>query len=117
MFGPWLALLRRGPDLLRATSLGRDPESVGSDASDVSRVQNSRALSSRDADALIGGRSRAKGLRRSSTTSSLCPRELHVTALTNFRTNSDHARGLVHPQPAGNFVSRTAGGNRLDASV
>ena len=28
MFGRWLGLLRRGPDLLRATSLDADPENV-----------------------------------------------------------------------------------------
>ena len=50
MFGRWLMLVRRGPDLLRATSLGADHNAVEPVACDPP-VQDSWGLSFRDADA------------------------------------------------------------------
>jgi len=50
MFGRWLALMRRGPDLLRAGSLGADPDAVrpGQDHAPPPRI--SGRPSSRDAE-------------------------------------------------------------------
>jgi hypothetical protein len=52
MFGRWLRLLRRGPDLLRVTPLGLDPDSVEDVACDQP-AQASGGLRSRDADAKL----------------------------------------------------------------
>jgi hypothetical protein len=64
MFGRWLGLLRRGPDLLRATSLGAKPEAVEPGACDVPPAQDSAAPSSRDADAQIRRREPGEGQAR-----------------------------------------------------
>jgi hypothetical protein len=61
MFGRWLGLLRRGPDLLRASSLGADPDAVEPGARDVQPAQHSGALLSRDANAQIKGHDPAEG--------------------------------------------------------
>jgi hypothetical protein len=49
MFGRWLGLLRRGPDLLRAASLDADPNAAKPGKCDAPLEQCS-ALSSTDAD-------------------------------------------------------------------
>jgi hypothetical protein len=54
MFGRWLALVRRGPDLLRGTTLGADPNVVTPGDCDAPPRQDSGVLSSRAADAQFG---------------------------------------------------------------
>ena len=60
MFGRWLTLLRRGPDLLRATSLGPDPNFVESGTRDAQPARSSERLRSRDADARLRRREPAE---------------------------------------------------------
>lgn len=53
MFGRWLALVRRGPDLLPDTSLGMNWKPVDRDECDAPPNPSSPGLSSSDADAYI----------------------------------------------------------------
>jgi hypothetical protein len=70
MFGSSLGLVRRGPDLLPATTLGADPRVVTRGECDAHPRQDSVVLSSKDSDPQIGRWNRAQDWPRSSTSRS-----------------------------------------------
>jgi hypothetical protein len=53
MFGRWLALVRQGPNLLRATTLGADPSVATPGECGAPPGPDSGVLSSSDAPALV----------------------------------------------------------------